>query len=181
MNALNAFTAIGEKFLARCATIITRNCPDGLSMTSSTRMRVLFVCIGNACRSPMAESIARRDAPDIIDPSSAGLYPLGHLAPPTMETLTANDYSLEGLSSKCITREAVQRADVIVNISGAPLDHLFAAGTSRLRPEQRLENWDISDPYGEDSTIYQRILEQLERRVQELAARLREANRTAHA
>jgi arsenate reductase (thioredoxin) len=150
-------------------------------MTSSDRVRVLFVCIGNACRSPMAESIARRHAADVIEPSSAGLYALGHLAPPTIETLTVNNYSVEGLSSKCITRDAVQRADVIVNLSGAPLDHLFAAGTSRLRPEQRLENWDISDPYGEDAAIYQGILEQLERRVQQLAAQLREANRTAHA
>src|SRR5258706_85520 len=36
------------------------------------RTRVLFVCIGNACRSPMAEAIERLDAPDAIEAFSAG-------------------------------------------------------------------------------------------------------------
>jgi arsenate reductase (thioredoxin) len=34
---------------------------------------VLFVCIGNSCRSPLAESIALRDYADVFDVSSAGI------------------------------------------------------------------------------------------------------------
>ena len=150
-------------------------------MTPSSRVRVLFVCIGNACRSPMAESIARRDASDIIEPSSAGLYPLGHIAGPTIDVLTANDYSVEGLASKSISREAVQRADLIVNLSGGPIEHLFSSGPSQLREGQHLETWEVSDPYGEGAGTYQRILEELETRVAQLATRLRAGNRSAHA
>jgi arsenate reductase (thioredoxin) len=139
----------------------------------SSRVRVLFVCIGNACRSPMAESIARREAADIIAPSSAGLYPLGHIAEPTIETLAANNYSAEALSSKSICREAVRDADLIINLSGMPIEHLFSAGSSRLRPTQRVENWEVADPYGEDPATYQRILQRLEARVLQLAGRLR--------
>jgi arsenate reductase (thioredoxin) len=128
----------------------------------------------------MAEAVARREAADVIEPSSAGLYPLGRLPELTVETLEANNYSAEGLSSKCISREAVQQADLIVNLSGSPIEHLFSSGPSRLRNTQQIENWDVSDPYGEDPAIYQRILEELQQRIQGLANRLRKEHRSAH-
>ena len=37
---------------------------------SRKKLRVLFVCIGNSCRSPMAEAIALRDAADLFDAES---------------------------------------------------------------------------------------------------------------
>ena len=150
-------------------------------MELSPRFRVLFVCIGNACRSPMAESVARRDAADIIEPSSAGLYPLGHIAEPTIEILLANDYPVDGLSSKSISRDAVRQSDLIVNLSGAPIDHLFCSAPSNLRDSQQLEDWDVSDPYGEDPATYQRILEEIESRVRQLASRLRAESRSTKA
>ena len=53
------------------------------------KLRVLFVCLGNACRSPMAEAIASHDASDVLEASSAGLYPLGEIPDETQETLRA--------------------------------------------------------------------------------------------
>jgi protein-tyrosine-phosphatase len=126
----------------------------------------------------MAEAIARRDASDIIEPASAGLYPLGCLAAPTITTLESNGYSPQGLSSKGISRDAVRSADVIINLSGMSLDRLFGAGSSQLRANQQLENWEVTDPYGEDPATYQTILEELEQRVRNLAARLRTGNRS---
>ena len=41
------------------------------------RKRVLFICVGNSCRSPMAEALARHLAADVIEPQSAGISPLG--------------------------------------------------------------------------------------------------------
>jgi len=144
-------------------------------MSATQKCRVLFVCIGNACRSPMAESIARREASDVIEPASAGLYPLGQIVDRTEQALLANGYSIDGLSSKPISRDAVQRADIIVNLSGGPIEYLFLSAPSHLRHNQLLENWNVSDPYGEDTATYQRILEELEARVRQLADRLRAA------
>ena len=60
--------------------------PPAPGTSRSHRVRVLFVCVGNACRSPMAEAIARYDAADVMEPSSAGLSPLGYLAELTKQT-----------------------------------------------------------------------------------------------
>lgn len=150
-------------------------------MTDIHKLRVLFVCIGNACRSPMAEAIARREAADVMEPFSVGLYPLGHVAEPTIETLLANSYSVDGLASKSITRDAVRRADLIINLSGGPIDYLFSSAPSDLRNGQQLENWEVADPYGEDAALYQTILEEIESRVRQLANRLRAESRSAKA
>jgi protein-tyrosine-phosphatase len=150
-------------------------------MASAHRFQVLFVCLGNACRSPMAESIARQLASDILEPSSAGLYPLGRLPEPTVQTLVANGYSIEGLSSKPLCRAAMEATDLIINMSGASLEGLFAGYVIEDVPlAERIETWTIKDPYGADPATYQRILEELESRVLMLAARLRSGERAAH-
>jgi arsenate reductase len=44
---------------------------------NKTKLRVLFLCTGNSCRSQMAEGWARRLKSDNIDPHSAGVEPHG--------------------------------------------------------------------------------------------------------
>ena len=133
----------------------------------SQRARVLFVCVGNACRSPMAEAIARYDAADVMEASSAGLYPLGHIAEITKQTLIKNGYSARGLTSDAITREAMDAADLIINMTGTPSDHVFGG-------RENVEDWLVENPYGEDPETYQRVFEGIRRRVNQLALGLRE-------
>jgi arsenate reductase len=127
--------------------------------------------MGNACRSPMAESIARRDAPDVIEPCSAGLAPLGFVPGLTKQILTANGYSIESLDSTPVTREVWDAADIVVNMSGIPKERAFI-------DHQKVEDWDVQDPYGADPALYQTIYEDIQRRVELLADCLRKAAAT---
>lgn len=131
------------------------------------RKRVLFVCVGNACRSPMAEAIARYDAADVMKPSSAGLRPLGFIADMTKQTLERNGYSANDLTSSPLTQDEVRGADRIINMTGGPLGEFLEA-------EQKTEHWIVEDPYGEDAETYQRVFEGIRRRVHQLAMSLRE-------
>ena len=135
-------------------------------MARNGRARVLFVCLGNACRSPMAEAIARRDAADVIEPLSAGLIPLGFVVEMTKETLAKSGYSTEGLESKAILREVWEETDIVINMSGRSRELAF-------REHSKVEDWDVEDPYGADLEVYQRICEEIQRRVAGLAERLR--------
>jgi arsenate reductase len=136
------------------------------------KIHVLFVCFGNACRSPMAEAIARKDASDVIEPASAGLYPLGEIPMRTQEALKQSGYSADGLASKRISPEAWKRADLVINLSGRLRELEF-------EDYEKVEDWDVADPYGEDAAIYQRILKEIQGRVKNLAQRLREEQRAA--
>ena len=136
------------------------------------KTHVLFVCFGNACRSIMAEAIARSDAGDVIEPASAGLYPLGEIPSHTREALLQNGYSAEGLASKPIAPDAWKRADLVVNMSGRMRELEF-------EDYEKVEDWHVGDPYGEDSATYQKILEVIRGRVNGLARQLRETQRSS--
>lgn len=140
-------------------------------MKRSARKKVMFVCLGNACRSPMAEAIAARLATDVIEASSAGLRPLGHVEPLTRQTLARNGYRADGLESKPVQRAALEGADIVINMSGTTKEFAFD-------DPRKVEDWRVEDPYGADADLYQRIFEEIERRVAELADRVRRGQRT---
>jgi protein-tyrosine-phosphatase len=136
-----------------------------------TPKRVLFICLGNACRSPMAEAVARRSMADVIEASSAGLMPLGIIVSMTRHTLEQNGLSADGLFSKPVTPELWEAAELVINMSGRSRETAF--------PEwEKVDDWDVEDPYGADPAVYQRIFEEIEQRVGELAERLRREVRT---
>ena len=135
------------------------------------RKKVLFVCIANACRSPMAEAIARLDAPDTIEAFSAGLEPIGYVAGMTKQTLIKNGCSVEGLESKSISPEVWEQADIVINMSGRPRERTFLEYS-------KVEDWEIEDPFAADPDTYQRVFEKIRLRVAELAQQCREGNAT---
>jgi protein-tyrosine-phosphatase len=116
----------------------------------------------------MAEAIARKDALEEMEASSAGLAPLGFVAEMTTKTLLSNGYAVDGLASKPISPDAWESADLVINMSGRAREFAFR----NLRGHSKVEDWEIEDPYG-DSEKYQGTYETIHRRVLELARRLR--------
>jgi protein-tyrosine-phosphatase len=116
----------------------------------------------------MAEAIAWRDASEEIEASSAGLAPLSFVAEMTTQTLLKNGYAAEGLASKPVSPEAWESADIVINMSGRAREFAFR----NFRGHTKVEDWEIEDPYG-DPEKYQGTYEEIQRRVLELAQRLR--------
>ena len=135
-------------------------------MDHKGKTRVLFVCIGNACRSPIAEAIARKEANDVIEASSAGFYPMGMIPEMTQTILERNGYSANGLRSKGLREIVSEEINLVVNLSG------YTRAQS-LEKFMQVENWEVPDPYGADEATYQRILEEIRGRVRDLAQRFR--------
>ena len=115
----------------------------------------------------MAEAISLYDAADVIEPSSAGLYPLGYIAELTKQTLIKNGYSANGLTSDALGKEALEAADLVINMTGRPSGEAF-------RGRENVEDWLVEDPFGADPETYQRVFEGIQRRVNQLALNLRE-------
>jgi arsenate reductase (thioredoxin) len=130
--------------------------------------RVLFVCVGNACRSQMAEALARHHASDVIEPTSAGISPLGIIVDETRKVLLERGIRMPGQTSKGTSETDVQAAQLIVNLTGIHGPALFKDTLAA-----RVEDWEVTDPYGDDMQVYRRVCDEIEARVIDLAARLR--------
>jgi protein-tyrosine-phosphatase len=154
-----------ERRIDSCHSVLPEASPESVNMAARTK--VLFLCIGNACRSQMAEAIARHEASDVIEPSSAGLVPFGEIPPTTISVLEELGISANGQSSKPLRPENLAAADLVINMTGRPGNSIFA----ELLPN--IEDWDVGDPYGFNLSVYRGIRDEIGRRVQDLARRLR--------
>lgn len=114
----------------------------------------------------MAEAIARQDAPDLWEVSSGGLTPLGYVAPLTIETIERNKYSANGLASKPIMQAHWEEVDLVINMSGYNKSRVF-------EEFEKVEDWDVGDPFGGDPQVYQQIFDEIRIRIAQLAERLR--------
>jgi protein-tyrosine-phosphatase len=140
--------------------------PNKSPSDTPKKTKVLFICLGNSCRSPMAEAIARHRYPDLMEASSAGLMALGVIASPTTAVLTERKVPASGLASKPLTEPLRRSADLIINMSGRPGAWMAKSGGPRV------EDWNVGDPYGSDLDVYREICDDIEARLKDLALRL---------
>lgn len=127
------------------------------------RLKILFVCIGNSCRSPMAEAMARSLGGDRVEARSAGLAPAGFIADQTVSTLHRLGYPAEGLFSKGLDEVETTDIDVVVSLFGGGMRHVVPCGPQTLQ-----KIWPLPDPFGEDETLYLRVARDIEARVRDL-------------
>ncbi len=124
---------------------------------------ILFICIGNTCRSPMAEAIARGLGEGNVIASSAGLSPTGRIAEGTVRALERLGYDPSGLYSKGLDAVDWDTLDVVVSLIGRQ-GLLFVPSHLGL---QRIA-WPIPDPYGEELGTFLAVARDLERRIRRL-------------
>ena len=136
-------------------------------------VKVLFVCLGNACRSQMAEALARHTAPDVIVPASAGTMALGEVPNLTRDVLNARGVAYDGQTSKPLLPKHIEWADYIINMTGMPAQRVFPNAAAMV------EDWDVADPYGDDPALYELACDEIESRIGDLARRLRQMRAAA--
>jgi len=128
-------------------------------------LSILFICIGNTCRSPMAEIIAENLGQGEVSAASAGLMPFGRIVRSTVNTMEALGYDPRGLSSKGLEEVDTASFDIIISLLGpSGLNYLPSSSGAQL------EAWSIRDPYGEEEEVYLAVAKDLERRIRVLLA-----------
>ena len=129
--------------------------------------RVLFVCIGNSCRSQMAEGFARAGHNDLMEATSAGVYPAAIVQPETIDVMAAKRVSLDGQSPKNISEIDAASIDLVVNMSGMPILEAMP-GCQGLNLM-----WAVEDPIGKSGKVYVKVRDRIEELVDDLAQTLR--------
>ncbi|MDD5089931.1 MAG: arsenate reductase ArsC [Candidatus Wallbacteria bacterium] len=79
------------------------------------KMKVLFLCTGNSCRSQMAEGWTRFLHPQTIEPFSAGIEKHG-LNPLAVKVMKEAVVDISGQFSKTIDELPIQEFDVVITV-----------------------------------------------------------------
>jgi arsenate reductase len=138
------------------------------------KVKVLFVCIGNSCRSPMAEGFARHYGDDVLFAASAGVSPASIVQPLTKKVMKDRGIDISDLYPKSVYEVQGGPFQIIVNISGFPLPRDFGPA-----PGGSVLEWRVHDPIGETEVIYKQVAEQLSSLVMQLVLKLRGSNPSA--
>lgn len=127
-------------------------------------MKVLFVCIGNACRSQMAEAFARSYGSDVLEAESAGLSPASMIPEVTRKVMLEKGIQMEDQYPKDVLEIKLHDVDLVVNISGVALRGL---------PITRSRDWKVKDPVGQKESFHRQIRDEVEKLIMGLILEVR--------
>ncbi len=162
---------------------------------SETPKRILFVCMGNICRSPTAEAIFRKlvrrnGLQDRIECDSAGTigYHAGEPADGRMRAAAAErGYDLDSIA-RPVRAEDFDRFDLLVGMDPENLAHLNGMARDeqdrgRIRAivnyARQHNEPEVPDPYYGGAKGFQRVLDLLEDACEGLLEEVRGGNKEA--
>ena len=165
--------------------------------------RILFVCTGNICRSPMAEYLLRArlaDLPGPIAVHSAGVGALtgDPMHPQTLRVLRERGIDGEDFVATYLTPDAIAEHDLVLGLSRSHRDdatakvpmawrrivtlrefdeHIAAGGDDiagmRITGDRNRTELDIADPMGRPNADFDRLVGEIEPIIDRLAGWMR--------
>lgn len=146
-------------------------------MSAEEEKKIIFVCTGNTCRSPMAEAIFRYELKR-LGKSGVAVSSAGTLAgrsegmnPHSLQVLSENGFYVWNFSSTQLTTEMILTAYAIVCMTDEQRDVVSYMRYKLLADKEDAENnvyafsdftgYEIPDPYGQSVDSYRKVFTQL--------------------
>lgn len=123
--------------------------------------RLLFVCVGNSCRSQMAEGFARKLG---LKAESAGTMPAREVSPGAVQAMREKGIDISAHRPKGFDLRKLAEFDRVI---------AMGAGVVATDPDLFVhETWNITDPVNRPLEAYRQARDDIERRVHRLADEL---------
>lgn len=147
---------------------------------------VVFVCVGNACRSPMAEGFARSLGGDVMEAISAGIAPAGFVSDEAKQVMQEKGIDIRGFQSTGVNCVNLWNTDLIVAVGGPTTENMvtmvkqcrfpYHSEEVETRPIPEIREWGLADPIGMPVNFYRMVRDQIEEKVIALVKELRGHN-----
>jgi len=127
-----------------------------------TKPKLLFVCVENSNRSQMAEAFARMNGAEAY---SAGSRPSGVVNPKAIAAMRERGYDMSTHGSKSLQQIPEGEYDYVVTMG--------CGDECPFIPARNREDWELPDPKHLEPAEFNKVRDEIERRVKDLIARAR--------
>jgi len=143
-------------------------------MTDDRKTRIVFICIGNMCRSPMAEGFARHLGGDLVEAYSAGTRPTGVVSEDSIEMMDEIGVDISHQRSNGLGSVPVDEVDIAVSMAPDSAQAVMPRGF-----RGRTIDWDVDDPISSSLSTFRRVRDEIEVLVRGLLDEIRSEKATS--
>ena len=130
----------------------------------SDRPSVLFVCIHNAGRSPMAAGYLRELSGGAVEVRSGGSEPGEQINPVAILAMAEEGIDISQAVPQLMTTEQVRQSDVVITMGCGDVCPIF--------PGKRYQDWELTDPRGKTIDEVRLIRDEIKTRIEKLLSEL---------
>lgn len=145
-------------------------------------MKIIFVCTGNTCRSPMAEALMKKYCMENgldFDISSGGIMLEPDVDVSRNSVIAMQDYGIDisAHEPKAITIDDISEADLILTMTSSHAEFLKNATPQFAQKIYTLAEIsgadEIIDPFGQSLDVYRSCAEKIDRAISALLDKLK--------
>lgn len=125
---------------------------------------VLFLCVHNAGRSQMAAGWLRHLAGDKVEVFSGGSNPSSEINANAVAAMAELGIDIGAERPRLLSDSEARTADVIITMG--------CGDACPVYPGKRYEDWELTDPAGQEIDVVREVRDEIMARVEELVTRL---------